>query len=57
VANEWKNLDAQKVQERAKRQREDATMSGNVGGVAMPFAGVQRPAIPAVKPKTKKAKG
>lgn len=57
MANEWKNLDAQKVQERAKRQREDATMSGNVGGVAMPFAGVQRPAIPALKPKTKTKKG
>lgn len=54
MANEWKNLDSQKVQERAKRQREDATMSGNVGGVAMPFAGMQRPAV--VKPKPKKGK-
>jgi hypothetical protein len=51
----WKNLDSQQVQERARRQREDATLSGNVAGVAMPFAGVQRPVIAAEK--RKKVKG
>lgn len=52
--SKWETLDAQKVQEAQRRQRQEATTSANIAGVPVPLGDVVRPAFPTPPRKRRK---